>query len=166
MDEGNKIELFENRRIRTAWDGEKEEWFFSVSDVVAVLTDSADVKQYIKKMRNRDVELNSKWGTICTPVEMVAADGKMRHITAANAEGILRLVQSIPSKKAEPFRMWLAQVARRGGRIAGNTRREIEADTGRPVITSKNATQLDTLVTGMIEGVADDADNAGGTNKE
>jgi len=104
------IKLFENKRIRSAWDEEKEEWFLSVSDVVAVLTDSADVKQYIKKMRSRDSELNSKWGTICTPVEMIAADGKKRHITAANKAGILRIIQSIPSPKAEPFKMWLAAV--------------------------------------------------------
>ena len=81
-----------------------------MSDVVEVLTDSADVKQYIKKMRSRDSELNLKWGTICTPVAMVAADGKKRHINAANAEGILRIVQSIPSPKAEPFKAWLARV--------------------------------------------------------
>ncbi|MDR3364726.1 MAG: Bro-N domain-containing protein, partial [Clostridiales Family XIII bacterium] len=103
-------ELLQDKRIRTAWDGEKQEWFFSVSDVVAVLTDSVDAKQYIKKMRSRDPELDLKWGTICTPVEMIAADGKNRRVTAANAEGVLRLVQSIPSPKAEPFRAWLARV--------------------------------------------------------
>jgi prophage antirepressor-like protein len=106
----NKIQLFEDKRIRTAWDEEKEEWFFSVADVVEVLTDSADVKQYIKKMRSRDPELHLKWGTICTPVEMIAADGKNRRVTAANAEGVLRLIQSIPSPKAEPFKAWLARV--------------------------------------------------------
>jgi prophage antirepressor-like protein len=111
MDENiNKIELFEDKRIRTAWNEETQEWYLSVSDVVAILTDSADVKQYVKKMRSRDPELSSKWGTICTPVEMIAADGKKRRITAANTEGILRIVQSIPSPKAEPFKAWLARV--------------------------------------------------------
>ena len=75
-----------------------------------IISISADVKQYIKKMRGRDPELNSKWGTICTPVQMIASDGKKRRITAANAEGILRIIQSIPSPKAEPFKAWLARV--------------------------------------------------------
>ena len=112
MSEQNKIQLFENQKIRTAWDAEAEEWYFSVVDVVHVLTDSADPKQYIKKMRSRDPELGSKWGTICTPVEMIAADGKKRKIQAANIEGLLRIIQSIPSPKAEPFKLWLAQVGR------------------------------------------------------
>lgn len=112
MSEQDKIQLFENQTIRTAWDAEQEEWYFSVVDVVHALTDSTDPKQYIKKMRSRDPELGGKWGTICTPVEMVAADGKKRKIQAANIEGLLRLIQSIPSPKAEPFKLWLAQVGR------------------------------------------------------
>lgn len=112
MSEQDRIQLFENKHIRTAWDAEQEEWYFSVADVVLALTDSADPKQYIKKMRSRDPELGSKWGTICTPVEMVAADGKKRKIQAANIEGLLRIIQSIPSPKAEPFKLWLAQVGR------------------------------------------------------
>lgn len=103
---------FENRKIRSTWDEQVEEWYFSVVDVVAVLTDSADPKQYIKKMRSRDPELGSKWGTICTPVVMAAADGKRRKIQAANIQGLLRIIQSIPSPKAEPFKLWLAQVGR------------------------------------------------------
>ena len=106
----NNIQLFENRKIRTAWDNENEEWYFSISDVVEILTDSKDVKQYIKKMRSRDPELNLKWGTICTPVEMIANDGKKRKIQAADTKGILRIIQSIPSPEAEPFKQWLAQV--------------------------------------------------------
>ena len=108
--DNNKIQLFEDKKIRTAWDEEQEEWYFSIVDVIAVLTDSVDPKQYIKKMRHRDPELNNKWGTICTPVQMTASDGKKRKIQAANVEGILRLVQSIPSPKAEPFKVWLAYV--------------------------------------------------------
>lgn len=112
MDTQNKIQLFEDKKIRTAWDEEKEEWYFSVVDVVSILTDSADPKQYIKKMRTRDPELSAKWGTICTPVEMIAADGKKRKIQSADTEGLLRIIQSIPSPKAEPFKMWLAAVGR------------------------------------------------------
>ena len=112
MDENNSIQLFEDRKIRTAWDEEKEEWYFSVVDVVAVLSESTDPKQYIKKMRARDPQLSANWGTICTPVQMLAADGKQRKVQAANTEGILRIIQSIPSPKAEPFKRWLAQVGR------------------------------------------------------
>lgn len=112
MDEKTSVKFFENRGIRSTWDEEKEEWYFSVADVVSVLTDSADPKQYIKKMRTRDSELGRNWGTICTPVEMTANDGKKRKIQAADIEGILRIIQSIPSSKAEPLKRWLAQVGR------------------------------------------------------
>lgn len=106
----DNIKLFEDREIRTSWNENEEDWYFSVNDVVEVLTDTVDVKQYVKKLRNRDKELNSKWGTICTPVQMTAKDGKQRKINAANTAGILRIIQSIPSKKAEPFKIWLARV--------------------------------------------------------
>lgn len=282
MDENNSIQLFEDRKIRTAWDEEKEEWYFSVQDVVAVLSESTDPKQYIKKMRTRDPQLSANWGTICTPVQMLAADGKQRKVQAANTEGILRIIQSIPSPKAEPFKRWLAQVgrerieetidpeqaidraletyqkkgydadwihqrilsirvrneltaewqargveqgreyailtdeitkawsgmttrqyknlkglkkenlrdnmstleivlnmlaettttelskahrpegfvesrivARRGGKVAGDARRAIEADTGRPAVTAQNAAQLNAVVTDVIQGVAE-----------
>ena len=282
MDENNSIQLFEDRKIRTAWDEEQEEWYFSVQDVVAVLSESADPKQYIKKMRARDPQLSANWGTICTPVQMLAADGKQRKVQAANTEGILRIIQSIPSPKAEPFKRWLAQVgrerieetidpeqaidraletylkkgydadwihqrilsirvrneltaewqargveqgreyailtdeitkawsgmttrqyknlkglkkenlrdnmstleivlnmlaettttelskahqpegfeesrivARRGGKVAGDARRAIEADTGRPAVTAENAAQLNAVVTDVIQGVAE-----------
>lgn len=282
MDENNSIQLFEDRKIRTAWDEEKEEWYFSVQDVVAVLSESTDPKQYIKKMRARDPQLSANWGTICTPVQMLAADGKQRKVQAANTEGILRIIQSIPSPKAEPFRLWLAAVgrerieetidpeqaidraletyqkkgydadwihqrilsirvrneltaewqargvekgreyailtdeitkawsgmttrqyknlkglkkenlrdnmstleivlnmlaettttelskahqpegfeesrivARRGGKVAGDARRAIEADTGRPAITTENAAQLNAVVTDVIQGVTE-----------
>ena len=282
MDENNSIQLFEDRKIRTAWDEEKEEWYFSVQDVVAVLSESTDPKQYIKKMRTRDPQLSANWGTICTPVQLLAADGKQRKVQAANTEGILRIIQSIPSPKAEPFRRWLAQVgrerieetidpeqaidraletyqkkgydadwihqrilsirvrneltaewqargveqgreyailtdeitkawsgmttrqyknlkglkkenlrdnmstleivlnmlaettttelskahrpegfeesrivARRGGKVAGDARRAIEADTGRPAVTAQNAAQLNAVVTDVIQGVAE-----------
>ena len=291
MDENNSIQLFEDRKIRTAWDEEMEEWYFSVQDVVAVLSESTDPKQYIKKMRARDPQLSANWGTICTPVQMLAADGKQRKVQAANTEGILRIIQSIPSPKAEPFRLWLAAVgrerieetidpeqaidraletyqkkgydadwihqrilsirvrneltaewqargveqgreyailtdeitkawsgmttrqyknlkglkkenlrdnmstleivlnmlaettttelskahrpegfeesrivARRGGKVAGDARRAIEADTGRPAVTAQNAAQLNAVVTDMIQGVAE-ADKPNGDEK-
>ena len=112
MPENDSIRIYGEQKIRTAWDAEREEWFFSVQDVVAALTDSVDPKQYIKKMRARDPELSGNWGTICTPVQMTAADGKKRKVQAADVEGILRIIQSIPSPKAEPFKLWLAQVGR------------------------------------------------------
>ena len=291
MDENNSIQLFEDRKIRTAWDEEREEWYFSVQDVVAVLSESTDPKQYIKKMRARDPQLSANWGTICTPVQMLAADGKQRKVQAANTEGILRIIQSIPSPKAEPFKRWLAQVgrerieetidpeqaidraletyqkkgydadwihqrilsirvrneltaewqargvekgreyailtdeitkawsgmttrqyknlkglkkenlrdnmstleivlnmlaettttelskahqpegfeesrivARRGGKVAGDARRAIEADTGRPAVTAQNAAQLNAVVTDVIQGVAE-ADKPNGDEK-
>ena len=104
------IKLFDQAKIRVVWDDVQEKWFFSVADIVQVLTDSVDVKQYIKRLRQRDPELNLNWGTICTPLEMIAKDGKKREVQTADLEGILRIIQSIPSKKAEPIKRWLAQV--------------------------------------------------------
>lgn len=98
----NQVQLFENKQIRSVWDADQEEWYFSVHDVVEALTNSANPRQYVKKMRSRDQSLNVNWGTICTQVKMAAADGKMRRITAANTYGILRIIQSIPSPKAGP----------------------------------------------------------------
>ena len=280
MEQHDKIQLFEERRIRTAWDEEKEEWFFSVVDVVAVLTDSRDPAAYWRKLKQRMREEGNETVTNCHGLKMTAADGKKRLTDVADTEQLLRIIQSIPSPKAEPFKMWLAQVgrdrieetidpeltidraletyhrkgytrewinqrlqaiqvrkeltdewdargvqqgieyailtdeisrawsgmttrqykrlkglqkenlrdnmttlelvlnmlaeatttelskehqpetfeenkeiARRGGRIAGETRKSIEADTGKPVITSQNAAQLHQVVTDMIEGV-------------
>lgn len=108
----NEIKLFENSQIRSVWDSEQEEWFFSVVDVVQALTDSLDPKQYVKKMRSRDPELNAKWGTICTPVPMLGKDGKKRNVQAADLQGVFRIIQSVPSPKAEPLKMWLAEVGK------------------------------------------------------
>lgn len=103
-----KLAVFKGKKIRRTL--HKNEWWFSIADIVEALTDSPDPKQYIKKVRQRDPELNSNWGTICTPLELIAEDGKKRKINCANTEGIFRIIQSIPSAKAEPFKRWLAKV--------------------------------------------------------
>lgn len=105
----NSIKLFEDNLVRSIWDEEKEEWYFSVSDVVQVLTDSTNVTDYIKKLRKRDEELSQGWGQIVTPLVVQTAGGKQK-ANFANVKGILRIIQSIPSKKAEPFKQWLAHV--------------------------------------------------------
>jgi len=110
MDKDNKIIVFQDRKIRRAW--HNGEWYFSVVDVVGVLSESSDPKQYIKKMRTRDPELSAYWGTICTPLPLIAPDGKRRKSNCANVEGVFRIIQSIPSKKAEPFKKWLARVGK------------------------------------------------------
>ena len=108
MDPETSLIVFQGKDIRRTW--HNEEWWFSVFDIVAVLTDSSDPKQYIKKMRSRDPILDANWGTICTPLELLAPDGKKSEANCANTEGIFRIVQSIPSPKAEPFKRWLAKV--------------------------------------------------------
>ena len=277
-----KIQLFENQRIRTAWDEEKEEWYFSIVDVVGVLTDSVDPTAYWRKLKQRLKAEGNETVTNCHGLKMTAPDGKKRLTDVADTEQILRIIQSIPSPKAEPFRLWLAAVgrerieetidpeqaidraletyqrkgydadwihqrilsirvrneltaewqargveqgreyailtdeitkawsgmttrqyknlkglkkenlrdnmstleivlnmlaettttelskahqpegfeesrivARRGGKVAGDARRAIEADTGRPAVTAENAAQLNAVVTDVIQGVAE-----------
>ena len=106
----NLIQMFEDKQIRTSWNAKQEEWYFCVTDVIAVLTNSKDPKQYIKKMRSRDPELNARWGTICTLTPMLASDGKNYRTNAATMEGIFRIIQSVTSPKAEPLKAWLAKV--------------------------------------------------------
>lgn len=289
MDENNKIQLFEDKRIRTAWDEAEQEWYFSVVDVVSVLTDQATPRSastYWAVLKKRLIEEGFQLLTNCKQLKLKAADGKRYSTDVANTEELLRIIQSIPSPKAEPFKRWLAQVgrerieetidpelaidralatylkkgytrewinqrlqaiqvrkeltdewddrgvkqgleyailtneitrawsgmttrqyknlkglkkenlrdnmstlelvlnmlaeattteiskttepetldenkqvARRGGRIAGNARREIEADTGKPVITAKNAVDFSRLIGDVIEGAAGDKDD-------
>jgi methylphosphotriester-DNA--protein-cysteine methyltransferase len=104
------LALFEEKQVRRAWNQAEEKWYFSIDDVVEVLTASTNVKDYVKKLRKRNPALEAYWGTNCPLVAMPGADGKIRPIRAANAEGLLRLIQSIPSPKAEPFKLWLAKV--------------------------------------------------------
>jgi len=106
----SNIKLFESKKIRSVWNQKENKWYFSIQDVLEVLTDSSDVKQYLKKMLSRDEMLKKNWGTICTLVEMQAADGKRRKVQASDTKGLLRIIQAIPSPKVEPFKLWLAQV--------------------------------------------------------
>ena len=109
----NNIQIFEGKKIRSVWDNEKEEWYFSVVDVVGVLTDSVNARDYWYKMKKRMTdEEKSELSTICRQLKLKAPDGKMRLTDVADIQGIFRTIQSIPSPKAEPFKMWLAQVGK------------------------------------------------------
>lgn len=115
MTQNDKIQLFEDKRIRTAWDEEKEEWYFSVIDVVAVLTDQPDyqaARNYWKVTKKRLKDEGNETVTSCNQLKMTASDGKKRLTDVADTEQLLRIIQSIPSPKAEPFKLWLAQVGR------------------------------------------------------
>ncbi|MFN8956015.1 MAG: BRO family protein, partial [Burkholderiales bacterium] len=105
-----KVQLFESTHIRSHWDAEREEWFFSIVDVVAALTESVNPTDYLKKLRKRDEQLRDYIGTNCPQVAMPTETGKARKTLAATTQQLLRIVQSIPSKKAEPFKLWLAEV--------------------------------------------------------
>ena len=111
MEKQESIKIFEEKRIRTLWDEEQEKWYFSVVDVVQVLTGSVNPTDYLKKMRKRDPELGKFLGTNCPQVAMLTETGKRRITLAADTTQILRIIQSIPSQKAEPFKLWMAQVA-------------------------------------------------------
>lgn len=135
----SNIKLFESKQIRSKWNEEEKKWYFSVQDVVEVLTESADVKQYIKKMLSRDALLKGNWGTICTLVEMKAADGKNRKIQSADARGLLRIIQSISSPKAEPFKLWLAKIG--AERLEEIENPEIASQRARELYISKGYSQ-------------------------
>ena len=175
----DKVQLFENQPIRTAWIEDEEEWYFSVVDVVGVLTEQPDIdgaRNYWKVLKNRLKEEGSQLVTNCNQLKMRSPkDGKRYNTDVASTEQLLRLIQSIPSKKAEHFKLWLAHVGRErieevidpesfeenrkvaiiGGEAAGEARLAVEKRTGKPVITNKNAAQLQDLVTGLIETVND-----------
>ncbi len=112
MEKGNSIKLFEDKKIRSAWNEEEEEWYFSVVDVIDVLTDSANPTDYLKKLRKRDTLLGDYIGTNCPQIAMATETGKQRKTLAANTAQLFRIIQSIPSKKAEPFKLWLAEVGK------------------------------------------------------
>lgn len=108
----NEIKLYENQQIRSVWDEEQEEWFFSVVDVIAVLTESENPRKYWSVLKTRLKKEGREPATICSQLRMSASDGKQRLTDAADMEGIFRIIQSVPSPKAEPFKMWLAQVGK------------------------------------------------------
>lgn len=110
MTQHNAIKLFEEKRVRTVWDDQQEKWYFSVVDVVSVLTDSANPTDYLKKMRKRDPQLAEGWGQIVTPLSIQTPGGKQK-VNFADTEAIFRIIQSIPSPKAEPFKLWMARMA-------------------------------------------------------
>ncbi len=115
MPQNDKIQLFEDKRIRTAWDEEKEEWYFSVVDVISVLTEQPDyqaARNYWKVTKKRLKDEGNETVTSCNQLKMTASDGKKRLTDVADTEQLLRIIQSIPSPKAEPFKLWLAQVGR------------------------------------------------------
>ena len=140
-DAPSKIKLFESNRIRAQWDDEAQTWWFSVVDVIGALTESTNPTDYLKKLRKRDAFLGSLLWTICPEVAMQTESGKRRKTLAASTEQLLRIVQSIPSPKAEPFKLWLAQV---GAQTAKAARLQLEKSTGRKVVSPRNAKQLGT----------------------
>ena len=108
----SEIKEFDNKKIRAAWDAEREEWFFSIIDVIAVLTDSKDASAYWRKLKQRLLQEGNETVTNCHRLKLTAADGKMRLTDVANLEQLFRLIQAIPSPKAEPLKLWLAEVGR------------------------------------------------------
>ena len=112
VNDNSSIQLFEDQKIRTAWDAEKEEWYFAIVDVIAVLTDSADPQNYWRVLKKRLKDEGNETITNCNGLKMTAPDGKKRKTDVANTEQLLRIIQSIPSPKAEPFKAWLAMVGK------------------------------------------------------
>ena len=110
MEKQNSIKLFESKRVRAHWDNEQEKWYFSIVDVVGILSESIDPQAYWRKLKQRLKQEGNETVTNCHGLKMEAADGKMRHTDVAATEQLLRLIQSIPSPKAEPFKQWLAKV--------------------------------------------------------
>ena len=170
---GNKeaLQLFGEKRIRTAWNQEEEKWYFSIVDVVAALTDSVDyqsARNYWKVLKKRLKDEGNETVTNCNRLKLFAADGKMRLTDVADQQQLFRLIQSIPSPKAEPFKQWIAevstkaisqarqpdsfseskQIAREGGTIAGDARENIEKRVGGTVISALNAKDKPALDTG------------------
>ena len=157
----DNIQLFEEKKVRTVWDEESEEWYFSVVDVVAILTLSVDPTAYWRKLKQRLKDEGNETVTNCHGLKMEAPDGKMRLTDVADTNQLFRLIQSIPSPKAEPFKLWIAQVAKErldqmqdpelsieharvakeGGEVARNARIELEEKTGQKVISPLNAKQ-------------------------
>ena len=108
----NEIKNFEGNRIRSIWNEEKEEWYFSIIDILGILTESENPRKYWSVLKVRLKKEGNELATICSQLKMKASDGKMRQTDVANMQGIFRIIQSVPSPKAEPFKMWLAEVGK------------------------------------------------------
>ena len=111
MEKRDLIKLFEGKNVRYIWDDEKEEWYFSIEDLISFLTDCANSDEYIEEILSRDKSLAFNWNTICVAVKMPGEDGKQHEVQSVNTQGLFRIIQSIPSKKAEPIRQFLAEIA-------------------------------------------------------
>ena len=111
MTKKQEIQLFDSKKVRTVWDSEQEKWYFSIVDIVAILTESVDPSAYWRKLKQRLKKEGNETVTSCHAFKMLSADGKMRLTDVADQEQMFRLIQSIPSSKAEPFKIWMAQVA-------------------------------------------------------
>jgi prophage antirepressor-like protein len=131
MSDIERIQLFENKRVRTVWVEDEDKWYFVLEDVIEILTESTDPKQYVKRMKLRDPELAKGWVQI-VPLLPIKTEGGPQKMRCANLEGMFRIIQSIPSKKAEPIKIWIAQVAQ-------TTRREVEKRIGHSVIPPEKA---------------------------
>ena len=143
-DAPSKIKLFESHHVRAEWDAEHEKWWFSVLDTIAILTDQPDykkVRNYWKWLKNKLNAEGSQLVSATNQLKLVAADGKRYKTDVLDTEQVLRLIQSIPSPKAEPFKLWLAQV---GAQPAKAARLQLEKSTGRKVVSPRNAKQLGT----------------------
>jgi prophage antirepressor-like protein len=123
MEEKNAIKLFEEKKVRSLWDDNLEKWFFSIVDVVGVLTDSSNPNNYWKVLKNRLKKEGSELVTNCNQLKMQSADGKYYKTDVADTEQLFRLIQSIPSPKAEPFKLWLASVAAERLDVYGSNKR-------------------------------------------
>ena len=163
-DKNHKIQIFNGQKVRTVWNADEEKWYFSIVDVVAVLTDQPDydhARNYWKVLKHRLNKEGNETVTNCNQLKMLANDGKMRLTDVADQQQLFRIIQSIPSPKAEPFKQWMAQVAstvelsksqnpkgfrqsakvaHEGGKIAGETRAKIESQTGRSIVSKEKAT--------------------------
>ena len=141
MTQTQSLQIFDEKRIRTAWDDETEKWYFSVVDVVGALTDSPNPQTYWRVLKKRLKDEGNQTVTNCNGLKMQAPDGKMRMTDVADTEQLLRIIQSIPSPKAEPFTE-SAGIAERGGKAARGARKVIEKELGHSIVSSKNAKSL------------------------
>ena len=143
MEDNFAIQLFEGKKVRIVWDEEQEKYYFSVVDIVQVLTESADGRKYWNKLKQRLKEEGNESVTNCHQLKLPSSDGKKYMTDVADLQGIFRIIQSIPSKKAEPVKQWLAQLgaqtAKEGGEVARSARADIESRLGHSVISSERA---------------------------